>query len=115
MKHHASRVHPNLPRVFCCMALLVDLFSIRFPYLARAARVLLSLPSSAKVSELSHELHGAEARMLSSQAGRGRVGRNGGKGYAEMALFLHFNRGEIPDEVPSLAEGKGLSVPPRML
>lgn len=72
--------------------------------MARAARVLLSVPPSSKVSELSHELEGAEARMLSARGARAGNGWVREKGFAEMTLFLHLNRGGIPEDVPPLSE-----------
>lgn len=98
--------------------------SRNFPYLARAARVLLSLPSSSVVSECG-ELFGSEARLLSSSmassAGSGMHTFDGSsrrqtdQAYAEMAMFLKSNRGAMPDpkDVPALSEQAALACIPR--
>lgn len=103
-----------------------------FPYLARAARVLLAFPSSSVVSE-TEKFVGAEGRLRScspselksspvvvaaaSFCQRGSSSSTSARtqAYAEMVLFLHCNQTLIPENVPELSHQEASGSVPRRL
>ena len=74
--------------------------------MARAARVLLSVPVSSAVLERDFSTAG---RLLTGA--RSRLG----EAYTEIVLFLNGNQEHIPQEVPALSTQQALQAVPKRL
>lgn len=77
-----------------------------YPRIARAARVLLSLPASSAVVEHDFSTCGRLADVSRSREDAA---------YAEMVLFLHGNQEDIPEKVPALTPEQARSAIPKRL
>ena len=80
--------------------------SQKFPNMARAARVLLSVPASLAVLERDFSTAG---RLIT--ASRSRLDSK----YVQVVLFLNGSRDIIPDEIPELSETQARCGIPRRL
>ena len=77
-----------------------------YPKMARAARVLLSVPASSSVLERDFSTVG---RLLTGARSRPDAA------YTEMVLFLNGNQEHIPQEVPALSTQQAVQAVPKRL